>query len=144
MGSFMLHQWKNVCPGTGGRCGDTISAKGRICHGLSEDTYETGIELASGGHPKNSEGNVSAYVWAMDMGDFYGVEGVGDRENPGSKGDESSPDAIGIARPVPSLVVVGNEDGSFSEEEERFEKRGAKPRMILNGDVGLWFKTVAA
>lgn len=140
----MVPQWKNVHPGTDGRCGETISAKGGICHGLSQDKYETGIELASGCHPKNSEGNVSAYVGAMDMGDFYGVEGVGNRENPGSKGDESSPDAIGIARSVPSLVVVSHEDGSLTEKEERFEKQGAKPRMILNDDVRLWLKAVSS
>jgi hypothetical protein len=79
MESFMLHQWKNVHPVMGGRFGETISAKGEICHGLDQDTYEMGIELASGCHPKNSEGNVSVFVGAMDMGDFYGVEGVGDR-----------------------------------------------------------------
>ena len=142
MGSFMLHQWKNVHPGTDGRCGETISAKGGICHGLSQDTYETGIELASGCHPKNSEGNVSAYVGAMDMGDFYGVEGVGNREDSGSKGDESSPDAVRIARSVPTFVVVGHEDGSLSEKEERFEEQGAKPRMILHGDIGFGIEPV--
>ena len=39
-------------------------------------------------------------------------------------------------------MMVGDEDGSLPEKEERFEKQGAKPRMVLNGDVGLWLKTV--
>ena len=138
----MLHQWKRVHPGMGRRFCETMSAKGGICHDLGQDRYEMGIELASGCHPKNSEGDVSAYVETMDMGDFYGVEGVGDRENPGSKRDESCPDAIGIARSVPSFVVVGYEDGSLSEKEERFKKQGAEPRMILHGDIGFWIKPV--
>jgi hypothetical protein len=40
--------------------------------------------------------------------------------------------------------MVGYEDGSLTEKEERFEKQGAKPRMILNGDVRLWLKAVSA
>jgi hypothetical protein len=40
--------------------------------------------------------------------------------------------------------MVGYEDGSLTEKEERFEKQGAKPRMILNGDVRLGLKTVSA
>jgi hypothetical protein len=70
-----------------------------------------------------------------DFGDADCIEGVGDAQNPGSKRDESSPDAVRIARSVPSFVVVGHEDGSLSEKEERFEKQGAKPRMILHGDI---------
>jgi hypothetical protein len=41
-------------------------------------------------------------------------------------------------------MVVGHEDRSPSEKEERFEKQGAKPRMILNGDVRLGLKTISA
>ena len=39
-------------------------------------------------------------------------------------------------------MVVGYEDGRFSEEEERFEQRGAKPRVILHGDIGFWIELV--
>jgi hypothetical protein len=38
---------------------------------------------------------------------------------------------------------MGHEDGSLPEKEERFKKQGAKPRMILNGNVGLRLKTIA-
>jgi hypothetical protein len=113
-----------------------------MVHGLDGDRDKVGIELSAGCDLQNSERDPDSdgrfYVWYFDR-----VEGVGNRENPGSKGDESSPDAIGIARSVPSLVVVGYEDGSLTEKEERFEKQGAKPRMVLNGDVGLQLKTVA-
>ena len=74
----MLHQWKSVHPVMGGRFGGTLSEKRGICYGLGQDTYEIGVELGSGCRPKNSEGNSPAFVEAMDAGNFYGVEGVGD------------------------------------------------------------------
>jgi hypothetical protein len=41
-------------------------------------------------------------------------------------------------------VVVGHENRRFSKKEKRFEKRNAKSRMVLNGDIGFGFKTVSA
>ena len=78
-GSFVISQWKTVHSGMGCCHGEPISADGRIGQGPGQDMDEMGIELGSGCHPKDSERNVSAYVVAKDMGDFYGVEGVGDR-----------------------------------------------------------------
>jgi hypothetical protein len=57
-----------------------------------------------------------------DFGDADCIKSIGNREDPGSKGNESSPDAARIARSVPSFVVVGHEDGSLSKKEEQFEK----------------------
>jgi hypothetical protein len=37
---------------------------------------------------------------------------------------------------------VGHEDGSLSEKEERFQECGAKPRMILHGDIGFGIEPV--
>ena len=62
-----------------GRCGETISAKGKVRHDPGQYADEMRIELGSGGHPNNSDRDNSACVGATDIGDFYGVEGVGDR-----------------------------------------------------------------
>ena len=98
--------------------------------------------MGAGCHLDNSEcDGVSGNV-ARDVGDTDGIEGVGDREDSRSKGDESPPDAVWVARSVPSLMVVGYENGRFPEEEERFEQRGTKPRVILHGDIGFWIELV--
>lgn len=92
---------------------------------------ETGLrpksdQLGAGCDLENSERNPVSdgriCVWHFDC-----VVHVGDGQNPGSKRDESSPDAVRIARSVPLPVVVGDED---RRKEERLKKRGAKPRMI--------------
>jgi hypothetical protein len=78
--------------------------------------------LGAGCDSENSECDRVAHDPVRDSGYTDGIEGVGNREDPGSKGNESPPDAIWIAGSVPSFVVVGHEDGGLSEEEEWFEQ----------------------
>lgn len=83
---------------------------------MAQDIDESWIELGAGCNPENSERNVVAHDTHRNAGNMDGIEGVGDRKYPGSKGDESPSDAIGVPGAVPSFVVMRNENGGLTQE----------------------------
>lgn len=83
---------------------------------MAQDIDECWVELSAGCDPDDSERNSVAHGRCGDAGNMDGVEGIGDRKNPGSQRDESTPDAIGVTRAVPSFVVMGNENGGLTQE----------------------------
>jgi len=86
------------------------------------------VKLGAGCDSDNSECDLVLRDTVRNFGDSYGVEGAGNRENPGSTGDESFPDAIGIARSIPSFVVVSYEDGA-----SRRKKNGSRSEAPSRG-----------
>ena len=83
---------------------------------MAQDLDECWVELSAGCDSENSERNAVAHDTCGDAGNMDGIESVGDRKNPGSKRDESAPDAIGVPGAVPSFMVMGNENGGLTQE----------------------------
>ena len=84
---------------------------------------------------------VSAIVLGH-VGDSDGIEGVGDCEDSRAQWDEGPSDAVGVARSVPSLVMMGDENRGFLQEEKRLKQVGSEPGMVLNRDLGFRVKDV--
>lgn len=93
------------------------------------------VELRSRRDAQNFERDAVTKGAVLHAGDVNRFKGVGHGQNSRAEGNELSADAVGIAASIPPFVVMGDQNRRLPQEDERFKQIGAKPGMVLKGDV---------